>query len=91
MVRSARRSRRAPVSWVRRDLVPAWEELPEASRAAAGCLVAVLLVRMMRAGQAGAGRDGHDEHGCEAAVGAVRDKIQDWHRTGSPSFTCYLN
>ena len=43
-----------PRSRVRQDSVPAWEELPEASRAAAGCLMAVLMVRMIRAGRAGA-------------------------------------
>src|SRR6266702_4610058 len=57
MVRSARRSRRAPVTRVRLDPVPAWEELPEASRAAAGCLMAVLMMRMIRAGHAGVDRD----------------------------------
>src|SRR5881396_2994055 len=42
----------------------------KAARAAAGCLMAVLMMRMVRAGQAGADRDGHDEQGGEAAVGA---------------------
>src|SRR6266545_7657411 len=74
MVRSARRSRRAPVTRVRLDPVPAWEELPEASRAAAGCLMAVLMMRMIRAGHAGVDRDGHDERGGEAAVGAGREQ-----------------
>ena len=74
MVRSARRSCHAPVSRVRQDSVPAWEELPEASRAAAGCLITVLLVRMIRAGPSGADRDGHDDRGGEAAVGAGREQ-----------------
>src|SRR5262245_170040 len=74
MVRSACRSRRAPVARARLDLVPAWEEIPEASRAAAGCLMAVLMMRMIRAGQAGANGDGHDEQGGEAAVGAGREQ-----------------
>src|SRR5437867_3896358 len=73
MVRSARRGGRAPVSRARLDPVPAWEELPEAARAAAGCLMAVLMMRMVRAGQAGADRDGHDEQG--GAAGPVRTGV----------------
>src|SRR6266702_2202225 len=45
-----------------------------AGRAAAGCLMAVLMMRMIRAGRAGPGEDGHDERGGEAAVGAGREQ-----------------
>src|SRR5256884_8072016 len=71
-VRNARRDCRAPVAGVRLNPVPEWEELPEASRAAAGCLMAVLMMRMIRAGRAGPGEDGHDERGGEAAMGTGR-------------------
>src|SRR5579863_4526220 len=60
-VRNAPRDCRAPVARVRPGPVPEWEELPEASRAAAGCLVAVLVMRMIRAGRAGLGEGGHGE------------------------------
>ena len=73
-VRNARRSCRAPVAEVRLDPVPEWEELPEASRAAAGCLMAVLMMRMIRAGRAGPGEDGHDERGGAAALGTGREQ-----------------
>src|SRR6202451_1954997 len=68
--RNAPRDCRAPVVRARPGPVPEWEELPEASRVAAGCLVAVLVMRMIRAGRAGPGEDGHDEPAGEAAVGA---------------------
>src|SRR5882724_2727950 len=71
-VPNARRDCRAPVARVRLDPVPEWEELPEASRAAAGCLVAVLMMRMIRAGRAVPGEDAHDERASEASAGTGR-------------------
>jgi hypothetical protein len=68
-VPSARRNCRAPVAGVRLSPVPEWEALPEASRAAAGCLAAVLVMRMIRAGHGVPGEDGHDEREGGAAVG----------------------
>src|ERR1700733_3592907 len=73
-VRNARRDCRAPVARVGLGPVPGWEELPEASRAAAGCLMAVLMMRMIRAGRASPGEDGHDERAGEAAVGTGREQ-----------------
>src|SRR6266581_9143192 len=73
-VRNARRDCRAPVARVLLDPVPEWEELPEASRVAAGCLVAVLMVRMIRAGRAVPGEDGHDERVGGTSAGAGREQ-----------------
>src|SRR2546429_9659335 len=68
-VRNARRDCRAPVARVRLNPVPEWEELPEASRAAAGCLMAVLMMRMIRAGRGGPGGDGGGGGGGEGGTG----------------------
>src|SRR5487761_930332 len=54
--------------------VPEWEELPEASRAAAGCLVAVLMMRMIRAGRGVPGEDGHDGRVSGASAGTAREQ-----------------
>src|SRR5271156_727822 len=70
-VPNARRDCRAPVARVRPGPVPEWEELPEASRAAAGCLVAVLMMRMIRAGCAVLGGDGHDERVSGTSAGTA--------------------
>src|SRR5579875_2239434 len=73
-VRNARGHCRAPVAGLQVSPVPEWAELPEASRAAAGCLMAVLVMRVIRVGSAGPGEDGHDERGDAAAVGAGREQ-----------------
>jgi hypothetical protein len=57
------------LSWQERAAAPAWEAFPEVNRVLAGCLLGLLVERMVRAAGGGSGGERGERRG-EAALGA---------------------